>query len=111
MGTRCPGGHVLNDDYGERPVEYIDGGIVGYCKNCNDRVEIPKMEGGLAVAWVKALCAQILTADGHEPELMGDLSDAVEQLKADKQAVDIALNTVEMVKGVLAHRLRMEVDG
>lgn len=104
----CPGGHVIEvDAYGERPVEYLDGAIAGYCCNCQVRVFFPRVTGGLVTAWVNALATQLLSGN-FDADLLADFTEAMLELRADKEAVESALDTGALVKEVIAHRMRNE---
>lgn len=101
----CPGGHIIDESEGSKPIEYLDGLIAGYCCTCRCRITFAPFVGGLTAKWASMLSVQVLSSD-LDPDLMGQFTETIERLEQDKQAVDSALETARMVKEVVAYRLR-----
>jgi hypothetical protein len=100
----CDPGHVIGTTEGNKPIEYLDGTIVGYCKHCKCRVTLPKMYGGLSVAFLKLVCTELLGGQ-FDADLMAQLAEGVEAVERDKEALVEVLEAAKLVREIVGYRL------
>lgn len=104
LAVCAAGGHHIGGEL----VHYLDGQIIGRCRDCDVRVVIDWFPGGTAVARVKGLVALLMGADELTEQMVENFHRAAELLEEDAEAIDDARDLVKITKQVIARRLREE---
>lgn len=70
----------------ENDVEYIDGTVYAQCVLCDERIQISRTPGGVALLAAKSLVAALTLS--VEDDLLTLLHELTEQLEANRQALE-----------------------
>lgn len=110
MPSGCHLGHVVGPELSE----YLDGVIVGYCEECQARIVLPRIPGGVVIKRLEALANVLMSISDFSPEerssqlewASSELLAVEEELEESKAALETALQlraTVqEMLRGQLS---------
>lgn len=89
---------------GDELIEYTDGLVIGYCVECNRRIEIPRVPGSFVVPQLRALIAQTYDKDTDLSELIGEFSELLASYKRETEALEEIQALLKIVQGVLESR-------
>jgi hypothetical protein len=87
-------------------IHYVDGLIVGYCEDCDCRIQIDWFPGGSSVARVKGLVAEIAARSDVPEDVVEQFHRAIELLEEDAEAIEDARELIPLGKAMIARKLR-----
>lgn len=91
--------HITSDEN----IEYLDGKVFSYCVNCQARIEIGRVPGGVKAIHARELAERLIVAShegGLEGEEIAELSELVHSIKEEMETLDsilALLRTAEML--------------
>lgn len=98
MTTTCDD-HETDDS----AIEYIDGEVVAYCINCEARIRLGRVPGGVNFLKIKEMLERLAAGD-FAGELIADFAWLKESLRRDREALELAEQRVQTAELLLEQR-------
>lgn len=97
---RCIASHEV-----EPACTYRSGVLVGYCKRCDARVELPWLRGGTAAMLADTLATEAMAMALPAPSVVIHLDDVLAMLRADAAEIAAAIDRVVVAKALALDRM------